>query len=842
MRLFLLFCAISALLATASADAATLTVMSGADAGGTCPGATCTLRQAIGDAAVAGGDTIVFAANVTAVDLTSGALVVDKSVTIKGNGADVLTVRRGVAAGNAEFRIFQFNSGTSTLSGVTVANGNPASGGAGISKGAGTLTISDCIISGNNADNGQSLGGGVLNGAGTMTIVNSTLTGNAAFAGAAAYNGAGGVLNVVSSTLSGNTATGSGGGITNVAITNVINSTITNNHVLFTGSSGVGGGIYTTDVVNAVNSIIALNTAGTGQDFYAQPVTAGILMSQGFNIIGNAGGSMTVGTGDQYGITAGQLQLGPLQHNGGTTMTHALLSGSVAIEAGNSGSAATDQRGFARPVDSPAIPNAAGGNGGDIGAYEVQPDLLPGCTNINRIVTNGNDSGADSLRDVLSNVCAGSTITFAPNVTVVTLTTAELPITKGLTITGPGANLLSVQRSAAVGTPNFRIFNLSSNISVTLSGLSVTNGNTSTSSGGGIRNAGTLALKSVALAGNAATLGGNGGVIFNNFGTLTITDSTISGNSVSSTIAASGGGIFNSGGGVTIVNSTLSGNSAVGPGGNSDSGGGIFSNVGTVALVNSTIAGNSGDLGGGVRGLNGAVITARNTIIALNTSGNGPDVNGPLTSQGFNLIGNTTLMTIAPAQFSDQLGVSAIQLNLGPLQFNGGTTQTHALLAGSFARDKGHASGYAADQRGRIRPADLGSVVNAAGGDGSDIGAFEFSDLSIDIDGDGNYDPLTDGLLIIRYLFGLTGNALTSNAIGTLPARSTPQEILQYLDSIRPALDVDGNTQADALTDGMMLIRYLFGLRGPALTAGAIGSNPGRTEAAMGPYIQSLMP
>ena len=105
--------------------------------------------------------------------------------------------------------------------------------------------------------------------------------------------------------------------------------------------------------------------------------------------------------------------LGPLQNNGGPTFTHALLSGSPAIEGGNSSGSNTDQRGLARPVDSPAIDNATGGDGSDIGAYEVQADILPGCNNINRVVNNNNDSGTDSLRAVIANVCAGSTITFA---------------------------------------------------------------------------------------------------------------------------------------------------------------------------------------------------------------------------------------------------------------------------------------------------------------------------------------------------------------------------------------------------------------------------------------------
>jgi hypothetical protein len=62
---------------------------------------------------------------------------------------------------------------------------------------------------------------------------------------------------------------------------------------------------------------------------------------------------------------------------------------------------------------------------------------------------------------------------------------------------------------------------------------------------------------------------------------------------------------------------------------------------------------------------------------------------------------------------------------LGPLASNGGPTQTHALDPGSIALDKGHASGATTDQRGLTRPCDDGSISNAPGGDGGDVGAFE---------------------------------------------------------------------------------------------------------------------
>ena len=113
----------------------------------------------------------------------------------------------------------------------------------------------------------------------------------------------------------------------------------------------------------------------------------------------------------------------------------------------------------------------------------------------------------------------------------------------------------------------------------------------------------------------------------------------------------------------------------------------------------------------------------------------------------------------------------------------------------------------------------------------------------LDIDENGSYDALTDGLLAIRYLFGLTGSALTAGAVGAGAALNDPLQVQQHLDDIKPLLDIDGNGQADALTDGLMLIRYLFGLRGDSLIGSTIGTGATRTTAAqIEGYIQSLLP
>jgi len=108
---------------------------------------------------------------------------------------------------------------------------------------------------------------------------------------------------------------------------------------------------------------------------------------------------------------------------------------------------------------------------------------------------------------------------------------------------------------------------------------------------------------------------------------------------------------------------------------------------------------------------------------------------------------------------------------------------------------------------------------------------------SLNIDLDDTVAPQTDGLLLLRYLFGVTGQLLTTEVLGpgwieTIPA------ITQRLDSLRPLLDVDGNGETDALTDGTILLRYMQGLRGDAMVAGALGANATRTT---GPAIEAYL-
>jgi hypothetical protein len=99
----------------------------------------------------------------------------------------------------------------------------------------------------------------------------------------------------------------------------------------------------------------------------------------------------------------------------------------------------------------------------------------------------------------------------------------------------------------------------------------------------------------------------------------------------------------------------------------------------------------------------------------------------------------------------------------------------------------------------------------------------------LDIDGNNSFDALTDGLLALRYFFGLQDASLTNGAIGGGATRTTPAQVIGYIEDVAPYLDIDANGALDALSDGLMIIRYLFGLTGAAVTHDAVATDATRT-------------
>ena len=97
-----------------------------------------------------------------------------------------------------------------------------------------------------------------------------------------------------------------------------------------------------------------------------------------------------------------------------------------------------------------------------------------------------------------------------------------------------------------------------------------------------------------------------------------------------------------------------------------------------------------------------------------------------------------------------------------------------------------------------------------------------------DVDGNGNDDALTDGLIILRHQFGLEGTSLISDALAPDASVLSPKDIAHHINERTTAFDLDGNGDVDALTDGLLLMRYLFGLAGNKMTDGVIGSGATR--------------
>ena len=113
---------------------------------------------------------------------------------------------------------------------------------------------------------------------------------------------------------------------------------------------------------------------------------------------------------------------------------------------------------------------------------------------------------------------------------------------------------------------------------------------------------------------------------------------------------------------------------------------------------------------------------------------------------------------------------------------------------------------------------------------------------SWDIDGNGAADALSDGLLMLRYMFGLRDEALTNLAVaGNSPL--TDEEIKIRIASMYLKADIDNNGDSDALTDGLLLMRYLFGLRGNGLIAEVVSETALRsTSAEIEDFIQIAIP
>ncbi|HWW01977.1 MAG TPA: N,N-dimethylformamidase beta subunit family domain-containing protein [Candidatus Acidoferrum sp.] len=326
------------------------------------------LRQAILDASP--GDTIGFDGQLgRQIVLTNGELSLGGNLTIVGpvagaSGRGGLTI-----SGNNSNRIFHFLGGSNAVFNLTICSGHSGNAGGGIlNEAQGSLTLSRCSVVTNSSD----LAGGGIANYGNLTLDRCTFAGNASgLMGGGIYN-LDALLGATNSTLTGNQSPW-GGGIYNYGGLEILqNCTV----ALNLASSG-GGGIASADNPPVFASNYLASTIIGGNTATNHPDLDGNFISLGYNLVGvyAGGGNFDPTNQDLLGTASNPLdaRLGALQDNGGPTLTMALLPTSPAIDQGYAGALVTDQRGWPRKFDYLFILDPPGGDGSDIGAFELSP-------------------------------------------------------------------------------------------------------------------------------------------------------------------------------------------------------------------------------------------------------------------------------------------------------------------------------------------------------------------------------------------------------------------------------------------------------------------------------------
>ncbi|MEM8858018.1 MAG: choice-of-anchor Q domain-containing protein, partial [Chloroflexota bacterium] len=690
-------------------------------------------------------------------DIVTGTIATVQYLTVTGGSL----IGTGPTDGGAGIRSF----GQLTLETSTVVSNTSGSNGGGIAQygDAGNLQVTESTVAYNSAAGN---GGGIYHHSSNGTVSRSTLHHNSSGGngGGLFTDKANSSVSVSNSTISGNSApSGSGGGIYN----NDANLTV-NSATVYTNSASTTGGIFgfytnpTGGDTGLKNSIFAGNAGGD---------CGGTVVNNGNNIVQD--GSCN-GLGDQN-----DPMLAPLADNGGPTLTHAPMVGSLAIDEGATG-LAMDQRGQARPI----------GVADDIGAFEFLPNHPVMVTSNNGTITSnpaGIDCGSTCSTDFLQGtvvsltVMADSGYVFSgwsgddsssdnplvftvssekvvtanyidcsggPNWTVgseaelssaiacfngetsagqytisltndVLLSTSTPAIDNGTA----GVELLIAGNGYAVDGQNIsgvRVFEINADTDVEMTQIIVKNGYLFSGLGAGILlNAdGRLTVKNSQIVSNTTSFSDFGaGISAGDNTTLEVIDSQLEGNN-----GRSGG--LSSSGQVIIQNSAFVDNVGL-------YGGAIVAGTGgTMTVTNSTFSGNSANFGGAILTI-GASANIDTSTFMTNTSAQGVlrvlsgsinMDNSILADSSANNCGTAVLTGSNNLIDDESCGASAGDIgdptNVDPtLADNGGPTLTHALLAGSNAIDAAGDTGYDADQRGISRP--LGGA--------DDIGAFEYT-------------------------------------------------------------------------------------------------------------------
>ncbi|MFN6053503.1 MAG: beta strand repeat-containing protein, partial [Planctomycetia bacterium] len=693
------------------------------------------------------------------------------------------------------------NSGTVSISSSRFENNSSANQGGAIYND-GTLTILLSNFSTNSTGNN---GGAIcqFSGSSVLTITNSTFSGNLSNDGGAIRSD--GTLTLSNSTLTSNVASNNGGGLFNLGTAKITNSTFYGNT-----ANSLGGGIRTGGIVEISSSTFSANSAGSGgaiENFDYTPTVSTSLKIANTILANSVNGGDYAGTG-AVGLlgsataannlvsqgsfawattkTSQEINLGPLQNNGGPTFTMAVVDGSATVSAGNSSISnappvnGLDQRGTKRSSTTPTI-----------GAYEFVP-VYPSVTLNNRILA-PNSNTISIIGTGFSTTANKNTVTFSNGAvgTVTAATATELTVTLTTQPTSTGALTAIVYTSGISYTVNsgnpvqvatvptvITVTTLTDTVNPSDNLISLREAITSANGTSGAEyvlfdstlftgGPGTITLAGSALPtiGNAAssglltiggpgastlTISGDNGNTSRNFNIFNIgsgADFTVSGVTVTGAKTTGNGGAFSSNSGILTVTDAVitnnTANSGAGIYGNSGTltvsntsitgntstgnGGGIFNfgrygNSGPVKITNTTISGNNAVHGGGISNTAPSITITDSSITGNTASGNG----GGISNDG--RYGNAGPMTITNTTIS---GNNATGIG-GGINTVGVVTITGSTIANNKASGSG--GGIRNDSRyGVSSPAfsiDTSSILNNTSND-SGGGIFNSGPLSI---------------------------------------------------------------------------------------------------------------
>jgi len=647
------------------------------------------LRSAVQESnALGGSNTINLPAGTYALTLApvagdataaSGALDVTSDLTLVGGGAATTTID---ASGITDRALDVRGAVTVAVSGVTITGGSgdrdnaegsnsPQTGG-GVSLSGGTLTLTDCAVSGNHAyfalppNSGAAHGGGIYNSGGQLTLKNTTVSGNRLF-------------------MAGdpNPIGGDGGGIFNYGgQLTLINSSVVGN----LNTNGVGGGVWNgPGIINNARQAGTLTATGSTINGNDAPDGGGLFNGDQATLTGCAVNSNTAGVaGTHTGAGGGIANAGQLVLNNCTVNSNQAFSDQFRPGVGGGIYDTEYGGGGTSMLTGTSVNNNTAGLGGGIYHGAGKMTVTGGTVTGNSAEDGGGFYNTSNLTQ------NGSTAQVALNNVTVNLNQAIADPQVGYGGGGDGGGIFN-------GGGSFELKN------------STVKDNFASAGNGAPTNAGTR-------------LGEGGGIFDYKAGggnSAIVNDSTISTNS-----AQFGGGIAQQTGTLILINSTVNGNTA------KIAGGGVL--IGPVkldaaapaaenprdSLASVTISGNFAPVGSGLLVVGPGTATVINSIVARDAGGSDfvatPGAGGAgLSSSGHNLIGDASGAAVFTAA-GDQNNVDP---KLGPLADNGGPTFTQALLPGSPALGAGDPNSvqFATDQRGLPR------VVNSK----IDIGAFE---------------------------------------------------------------------------------------------------------------------